>query len=152
MARLDLFVTITPGWVLQGDTVPEKQDSFLIRVNIQKKAVWFLPFSFWAETKPPIWCRGLKKDTANVLSKGHAGVCFIKCYRYPIGDGLHKCVFSMATRPHPSQEYFMAESLSLHMWVASALGVPQKLHLAASPQGLHRCPGASATAPQFLHE
>jgi len=37
MARLDLFVTITPGWVLQGDTVPEKQDSFLIRVNIQKK-------------------------------------------------------------------------------------------------------------------
>jgi len=56
----------------------------------------------------------------------------------------------MATLPQPEQEYFMAASLSLHMCFVSALGVPQKLHLAGSPQGLHRCPGSLATAPQFL--
>jgi hypothetical protein len=56
----------------------------------------------------------------------------------------------MATLPQPEQEYFMAANLSLHICFVSALGVPQKLHLAASPQGLHRCPGSLATAPQFL--
>jgi hypothetical protein len=57
----------------------------------------------------------------------------------------------MATRPQPPQTYFIAASLSLHMWVWSTLGAPQKLQFLASPQGLHKCPGASATAPQFLH-
>jgi len=56
----------------------------------------------------------------------------------------------MATLPQPEQEYFMAASLSLHMCLVSVSGVPQKLHLAASPQGLHKCPGSLATAPQFL--
>jgi hypothetical protein len=45
----------------------------------------------------------------------------------------------------------MAASLSLHMCPVSTLGVPQKLQLALSPQGLHKCPGSFATAPQFLH-
>jgi len=44
----------------------------------------------------------------------------------------------------------MAASLSLHMCLVSVSGVPQKLHLDASPQGLHKCPGSLATAPQFL--
>ena len=56
----------------------------------------------------------------------------------------------MATLPQPEHEYFMLASLSLHMCFVSTSGVPQKLHLAASPQGLHRCPGSLATAPQFL--
>ena len=57
----------------------------------------------------------------------------------------------MATRPHPPQTNFMAESLSLHTCLASVAGAPQKLHLVLSPQGLHRCPGSLATAPQVLH-
>jgi hypothetical protein len=57
----------------------------------------------------------------------------------------------MATRPQPWQTYFIAASLSLHIWVWSTLGDPQKLHFFLSPQGLHKCPGSSATAPQFLH-
>ena len=68
-----------------------------------------------------------------------------------MGDGLHRCPSSMATRPHPPQTNFIAASLSLHTWVGSLAGSPQKLHFALSPQGLHRCPGASATAPQDLH-
>src|SRR5512137_2484506 len=69
----------------------------------------------------------------------------------PIGAGLQRCSFSIATRPHPSQTYFMAASLSLHTCLASAAGAPQKLHLVLSPQGLQRCPGSLATAPQVLH-
>jgi hypothetical protein len=45
----------------------------------------------------------------------------------------------------------MAASLSLHICPVSTLGVPQKLQLALSPQGLHKWPGSFATAPQFLH-
>jgi hypothetical protein len=44
----------------------------------------------------------------------------------------------------------MAASLSLHMWVVSMLKIPQKLQLDLSPQGLHKCPGSFATAPQLL--
>ena len=69
---------------------------------------------------------------------------------YPMGVGAQRWPSSIATLPQPEQEYFIAASLSLHMCLVSVSGVPQKLHLAASPQGLHRCPGASATAPQFL--
>jgi len=65
--------------------------------------------------------------------------------------GLQRWPISMATRPHPPQTYFMAASLSLHIWPVSTLGVPQKLQLALSPQGLQRWPGSFATAPQFLH-
>ena len=68
----------------------------------------------------------------------------------PIFEGLHRWPFSIATRPHPSHTYCMAASLSLHTWVALTSGAPQKLHLDLSPQGLQRCPGSSATAPQFL--
>jgi len=68
-----------------------------------------------------------------------------------MGEGLHRCPSSMATRPHPSQTNFIAASLSLHIWADSVAGSPQKLHFALSPQGSHRCPGSSATAPQFLH-
>ena len=66
-------------------------------------------------------------------------------------DGLHRCFFSIATRPQPSHTYFMAASLSLHICLSPTSGAPQKLHLALSPQGLHKCPGSLATAPQFLH-
>jgi hypothetical protein len=65
--------------------------------------------------------------------------------------GLQRWPISMATRPHPPQTYFMAASLSLHICPVSTLGVPQKLQLALSPQGLHKWPGSLATAPQFLH-
>jgi hypothetical protein len=68
-----------------------------------------------------------------------------------IGEGLQRCPSSMATRPHPSQTYFMAASLSLQICLTSTLDSPQKLHLDASPQGLHKWPGSFATAPQFLH-
>jgi hypothetical protein len=44
----------------------------------------------------------------------------------------------------------MAASLSLHMCVLSMLKIPQKLQLDLSPQGLHKCPGSFATAPQVL--
>jgi hypothetical protein len=37
------------------------------------------------------------------------------------------------------------------MCLASTSDAPQKLHLALSPQGLHKWPGSFATAPQFLH-
>ena len=57
----------------------------------------------------------------------------------------------MATRPHPSQTYFMAASLSLQTCLASVCIAPQKLHFDLSSHGLQRWPGASATAPQFLH-
>jgi hypothetical protein len=56
----------------------------------------------------------------------------------------------MATRPQALQVNFMAASLSLHTCFASTEGDPQKLHLDLSPQGLHRCPGSLATAPQVL--
>ena len=65
--------------------------------------------------------------------------------------GLHRCSFSIATRPQPSHTYFMAASLSLHICFGLVSGAPQKLHLDLSPQGLHKCPGSLATAPQFLH-
>ena len=68
----------------------------------------------------------------------------------PMADGLQRWPSSMATRPQPPQTYFMAPSLSLHIWPVSTLGVPQKLQPDVSPQGLHKCPGSSATAPQFL--
>jgi hypothetical protein len=45
----------------------------------------------------------------------------------------------------------MAASLSLQTCLASVCIAPQKLHLDLSSQGLQRWPGASATAPQFLH-
>ncbi len=66
-----------------------------------------------------------------------------------MGDGLQRCPSSMATRPHPSQTYFMAASLSLQICLLSTCVAPQKLHLAASPQGLHRWPGSVATAHNF---
>jgi len=44
----------------------------------------------------------------------------------------------------------MAASLSLHMCVVSMLKIPQKLQLDLSPQGLHKCPGSFAIAPQLL--
>jgi len=53
--------------------------------------------------------------------------------------GIERSVIcSIATRPQPSQTYFMAASLSLQTWVGLVSGAPQKLHLALSPQGLHR--------------
>jgi len=55
-----------------------------------------------------------------------------------MGEGLQRWPDSMATRPQPSQTYFMADSLSLHMCWGFAVGVPQKLHLDASSQGLQR--------------
>ncbi len=66
-----------------------------------------------------------------------------------MGDGLQGCPSSMATRPHPSQTYFMAASLSWQICLPSTCGVPQKLHLAAPPQGLHKWPGSVATAHNF---
>jgi hypothetical protein len=56
----------------------------------------------------------------------------------PIGEGLHKWSGSMAKRPHPEQEYFIAEILSLHMCVELTSSAPQKLHFDLSPQGLHK--------------
>jgi hypothetical protein len=57
----------------------------------------------------------------------------------------------MATRPQPSQTNFIAASLSLQTCFGSTFGAPQKLQFFSSPQGLHKCPGSFATAPQLLH-
>jgi hypothetical protein len=67
-----------------------------------------------------------------------------------IGEGLQRWPSSIATRPHPPQTYFIAASLSLQICRGSTSGAPQKLHFDLSPQGSHKCPGSSATAPQFL--
>ena len=69
---------------------------------------------------------------------------------YPMGDGLHRCSLSMATRPQPSQTNFIAVSLPLHMWPWLTSGVPQNEHFWRSSQGLQRWPGSLATAPQLL--
>ena len=68
-----------------------------------------------------------------------------------MADGAQRFSFSIATRPHPSQTYFIASNLSLHMCVGPVWEAPQKLQLTLSPHGLHKCPGSLATAPQFVH-
>jgi hypothetical protein len=68
-----------------------------------------------------------------------------------MGTGLQRWFFSSATLPQAVQVNRMAASLSRQTWRASTFGVPQKLQVEVSSQGLHKCPGVSATAPQVVH-
>jgi hypothetical protein len=45
----------------------------------------------------------------------------------------------------------MAASFALQTWVAATSDSPQNEQEITSTDGLHKWPGSSATAPQFLH-